>query len=78
MAAINRYLVFNVGCIECGVSSNIVGTYETEQQAKEIASLMDEELSWREGGQNSFEVFDLLAQQSEEYSEVITSKGILT
>lgn len=77
MTGINRYLVFNVGCIECGVSSNIVGTYETEQQAKEIASLMDSELSWREGGLNSFEVFDLLADQDDDYKKVITSKGIL-
>jgi hypothetical protein len=51
------YLVINIGCIECGVSSQVVGVFETEEQAKEIAKNFDEKYSWREGGQNSFEVF---------------------
>lgn len=54
---IDMYLVMNIGCIECGVSSQVVGVFETEEQAKEIAKKFDEKYSWREGGQNSFEVF---------------------
>jgi len=51
------FLVMNIGCIECGVSSQIVGIFETEEQAKDIASKFDDKYAWRENGQNSFEVF---------------------
>lgn len=68
---INRYLVFNIGCIECGVSSNVVGTYPTLKEANKVCGKVDEELGWREGGQNAFEVFDLLAEQHEDYKGVL-------
>ena len=68
---IKRWLVFNVGCLECGVSSNVVGTYDTVQEANAVADKCLEALQWREGGQNEFEVFDLLAEQSEEYVEAL-------
>jgi hypothetical protein len=53
------FLVINIGCIECGVSSNIVGLFETEEQANIIAEKCNNKYSWREGGQNNFEVFPL-------------------
>ena len=53
------YLVINIGCIECGVSSQVVGLFETEEKAIEIAEKCQEKYSWRESGQNSFEVFPL-------------------
>lgn len=71
MLNIKGFLVMNIGCIECGVSSGVVGVYETQDEADAIASKCDHHLSWREGGQNSFEVFDLSAEQAAEYSEVI-------
>lgn len=70
---INQWLVFNIGCIECGVSSNVVGTYSTREEAEAIAGLLDAKLRWREAGQNFFEVFDLHAQQSTDYSEVLNA-----
>jgi len=51
------YIVVNIGCIECGVSSNIVGIFQDETTAKSIAAKCAEKYAWREGGQNSFEVF---------------------
>lgn len=68
---IKGFLVVNIGCIECGVSSGVVGVYETEDEAQSIAAKCDHHLSWREGGQNSFEVFDLSADQDSDYSEAI-------
>ena len=65
---VKRWLVFNIGCIECGVSSGVVGTYETEQEANAVSGNCRTLFHWREGGQNEFEVFDLLAE-SNEYSE---------
>jgi hypothetical protein len=54
-----NYIVVNIGCIECGVSSNIVGVFDNEDQAYEVANKCDDNFSWREGGQNNFEVFKL-------------------
>ena len=65
------WMVFNVGCIECGVSSNVVGFYSTEEEAKQIAQACEDELHWREGGQNSFEVFNLVTPQAQEYKDAI-------
>ena len=64
-----RWLVFNIGCIHCDVSSGIVGTYESEEEANAIAQKLEVVLAWREGGQNSFAVFDMDAPQAEEYTE---------
>jgi hypothetical protein len=61
------WLVVKIGCIECGVSSNIVGRYADEAKAKSVAEALDNELSWREGGQDAFEVFDLRAPMADEY-----------
>jgi hypothetical protein len=73
MRSIKRYLVFNIGCLECGVSSDVVGTYATEEEAKQVAALMSKKLDWREGGQNEFLVFDLLAAQADEYKAVLNT-----
>jgi hypothetical protein len=65
------WMVFNVGCIECGVSSDVVGFYATKEEAKQIAKTCEDHLHWRQGGQNAFEVFDLRAPQAQEYTDVI-------
>lgn len=65
------FLVFNVGCIECGVSSNVVGVYGTKEEADAACDKCQDALHWREGGQNSFEVFDLSAEQADEYKEAL-------
>ncbi len=67
------YLVFNVGCIECGVSSNVVGIFPHKEEAETIAQTLNEKHGWREGGQNSYEVFELnrVGVVTEEYQEFI-------
>lgn len=67
------WLVFNVGCIECGVSSNVVGVFVHKEEADNIAKTLDEKLAWREGGQNSYEVFELnrAGVVSDEYLEAL-------
>lgn len=54
-----KYIVVNIGCIECGVSSNIVGVFDDDIKANEIAAKLNDTHSWREGGQNSYEVFPM-------------------
>lgn len=66
-----KWLVFNVGCIECGVSSNVVGLFETEEMADQVAEECSKSLGWRQGGQNSFEVFDLSLPTHGDYVEAI-------
>lgn len=66
-----RWMVFNIGCIECGVSSDVVGFYETEEEARQVSKVLNDKLHWREGGQNDFEVFDTTAEQAEEYREAL-------
>ena len=68
-----RWLVFNVGCIECGVSSNVVGLYDSEEEANRVASVLNKKHGWREGGQNDYEVFDLHAPTAAEYQRIITA-----
>jgi hypothetical protein len=53
------WLVMNIGCIECGVSSAVVGLFKTKEDAEVVAESCKEKYSWREGGQNEFEVFKL-------------------
>jgi hypothetical protein len=70
-----KYLVFNIGCIECGVSSNVVGVFATKEQADRYAEKLTEmrEYSWRQGGQNSYEVFELKDEfyVNDEYTKFI-------
>ena len=53
------WLVMNIGCIECGVSSAIVGVFADKEKADAIAAECGEKFGWREGGQNAFEVFEI-------------------
>lgn len=67
------YLVMNIGCIECGVSSAVVGIFNNEAKAQEIADKCQEVHGWREGGQNNFEVFELpmINEVAEEYRDAV-------
>lgn len=60
-----EWLVVNIGCIECGVSSAIVGRFDSESEAYSVATRLDDTHSWREGGQNAFEVFPMPAVLNE-------------
>lgn len=56
---IKRWLVFDIGCLECGEESNIVGLYDTKEEAV-AASIVASDIqqqSW--SGQHEFEIYDL-------------------
>lgn len=65
------WMVFNIGCIECGVSSAVVGRYATEDEARHVADILADTMNWREDGQNHFEVFNLSAVPDPEYQAAI-------
>jgi hypothetical protein len=54
-----NFIVVNIGCIECGITSNIVGVFDDKEKADSIAKEFDNKFGWRDGGQNAFEVFEM-------------------
>lgn len=62
-----RYLAFDVGCIECGEPSGVIGIYDTEEEAKDAALMAQAKQIGEWQGQHSFLVFDLESEES--YSE---------
>ena len=52
------FVAVDIGCIECGEDSNVLGIFATKEQAgKACDKARDEELKkWH--GQHSFEVFE--------------------
>jgi hypothetical protein len=67
-----KYIVVNIGCIECGVTSDIVGVFADKKRANDVADACCDKYGWREGGQNTFEVFDLPEPETinPDYSEI--------
>jgi hypothetical protein len=68
LARPEAWIVVNIGCIECGVSSEIVGVFTDKERAEVLSTSLDKTHNWREGGQNAFAVFpmpelDVVAQE---------------
>lgn len=67
------WVVVNIGCIECGVSTAIVGVFSDHAKAGAIAEELAgiKAMRWREGGQNEYEVFEMPKADvvAEEYQE---------
>ncbi len=55
----SKYLLFNIGCLECGVSSGIVGLFTERAAAEAAQKVCDNKHDWRQGGQNQYEIFEL-------------------
>jgi hypothetical protein len=64
-----KYALVNIGCIECGVSSKLVGMFNDKEFAEKLAKQLDDKFKWRNGGDNNFEVFEVgeLNKIDEEY-----------
>lgn len=60
------FLAMDIGCIECGESSKVIGLFATEEQAQEACdkAAKEQEENWR--GQHSMEVFVLNAKFEED------------
>lgn len=54
----STYVVIDIGCLECGESSNIVGAYSNKARADSIATRLNKNLSFTTG-QHAYEVFKL-------------------
>lgn len=58
-ALVKRWLAFDIGCIECGEDSDVIGTFDTQAEAEEAcdSAMKKHCANWH--GQHSFQVFDL-------------------
>jgi hypothetical protein len=59
---VSKFLTFDIGCIECGESSDVVGIYETREQAEQAQRARaegDSNGNYFSGGQHRVEVFEL-------------------
>ena len=56
-----RFLVFDIGCIECGESSAVVGIYATqpEAQAALVSRAGNEDGGYFSSGQHEVGIFEL-------------------
>lgn len=59
-----RYMAFDIGCIECGEPSGVIGIYDTEEEAIDAAERVREKQSENWEGQHIFRVFDLESEDS--------------
>lgn len=53
------YLAFDIGCIECGESSAVIGLYKTKKGARNACDRAEEAQSKDWHGQHSMEVFEI-------------------
>jgi hypothetical protein len=56
---VTMYIVIDVGCIDCGSKSGIVGTFETEDEANLAENEATKKLNWWDGGQHNFHTFEI-------------------
>jgi len=70
-----KYIVVDIGCLECGVSSDIVGVFDDKEKANKIVTEFNKIFGWREGGQHEFEVFRMpkLNVVNAKYLDVVTN-----
>lgn len=58
-----RFLAMDIGCIECGEGSDVIGVYKTLKEAEQaIKDYLDPDESWgKKGriGQHSEEIFEI-------------------
>lgn len=54
-----KYLVFDIGCLECGEESSIVGVFSNKKNAEKARNKAEEKQKKNWTGQHSFEIFEL-------------------
>lgn len=54
-----KYVLVDIGCIECGEPSSVLGIYTDLTKAKEILKKCEEYQNEHWHGQHSFEIFEV-------------------
>ena len=53
------FLLMDIGCIECGSGSGIVGVFSGAEMAGDIARKLDQSHEFHDGGQHRFNVYEI-------------------
>lgn len=64
-----KYVVLDIGCIECGEQSAILGIFDDEKKAKEVMKKYDKIQSDNWTGQHYFEIVEVKEENIELYDE---------
>jgi len=70
-----KYIVVDIGCLECGVPSDIVGVFDDKEKANKIVTEFNKIFGKYEGGHHEFEVFEMpkLNVVNAKYSDVVAN-----
>ena len=64
-----KYVVLDIGCIECGEQSAILGIFDNKQKAKEVMEKYEKIQSSNWTGQHHFEIMEVKEENIELYDE---------
>lgn len=64
-----KYVVVDIGCIECCEASAVLGIFDNKNKAKEIMDKYYEIQSENWTGQHSFKIFEVKEENIELYDE---------
>jgi hypothetical protein len=67
------WILVDIGCIECGSDTHIVGVFDDKQRAGTIAEKLSKTMDFHDGGQHHFEVFDM--PELNEIAEIFRDKA---
>lgn len=56
------YVVMEIGCLECGVPSSLIGIFQNASDAIRVRNECKVTMNWRYGGDNAFKIFKLKAK----------------
>lgn len=59
-----KWLAFDIGCIECGEESGVIGLFATKEEAESACDALYANPGAFLGGQHSYEVFDVTEKSS--------------
>ena len=54
-----KFLAFDVGCLECGEDSNVIGFFNNEKEAEDACNKASAKQHQNWHGQHDFRVFDI-------------------
>lgn len=64
-----KYVVVDIGCIECREKSGVLGIFTNKKEAEKVAKKYEEIQSNNWCGQHCFEIFEVKEENIELYNE---------
>ena len=64
-----KYVVIDIGCIECGEVSSVLGIFDNKEKAEDISKKYEDiqEIHWT--GQHDIQVFEVKEENTELFNE---------